>query len=155
MNLDVEVKNLEETIHLGKRLGPLLDAGDVITLTGPLGAGKTAFVGGIAEGASIDSRYRVTSPTFVYAQVYPARVPIYHLDLYRIESDSQFSQLGLEEMIGGDGIALIEWFEKFPNLWTGDRLEVHVEYGVQEGCRIFHAKAFGEMKTKLTNWLDQ
>jgi tRNA threonylcarbamoyladenosine biosynthesis protein TsaE len=120
--------SLKETQRIGSQLGSLLRAGDVVALNGPLGSGKTALVGGIARGMNVDPEFSVTSPTFVYAHMYEGSVPLYHLDLYRVERASDLPKLGLAEMLGGQGVAVVEWFERFPQLWPGDRLEIAMEF---------------------------
>lgn len=101
-----------QTEEAGRRLGERLRTGDVVLLTGELGAGKTTFVRGVARG--ISSSAPVASPTFQLIRVYPGRVQLAHVDLYRIENDSELSGLGLEEL-ADQGAVIIEW---------GDRIEV-------------------------------
>jgi tRNA threonylcarbamoyladenosine biosynthesis protein TsaE len=101
-----------ETEEAGRRLGERLRAGDVVLLTGDLGAGKTTFVRGVARG--ISSSAPVASPTFQLVRVYPGRVQLAHVDLYRIESNGEVSGLGLEEL-ADQGAVIIEW---------GDRIDV-------------------------------
>jgi tRNA threonylcarbamoyladenosine biosynthesis protein TsaE len=101
-----------ETEEAGRRLGERLRAGDVVLLTGDLGAGKTTFVRGVARG--ISSSAPVASPTFQLVRVYPGRVQLAHVDLYRIESNGELSGLGLEEL-ADQGAVIIEW---------GDRIDV-------------------------------
>ena len=101
-----------ETEEAGRRLGERLRAGDVILLTGELGAGKTTFVRGVARGTS--SAAPVASPTFQLVRVYAGRVQLAHVDLYRIENNAELSGLGLEEL-ADQGAVIIEW---------GDRIEV-------------------------------
>jgi tRNA threonylcarbamoyladenosine biosynthesis protein TsaE len=100
-----------ETEEAGRRLGERLRTGDVVLLTGELGAGKTTFVRGVARGVS--SSAPVASPTFQLVRVYPGRVQLAHVDLYRIESNAELSGLGLEEL-ADQGAVIIEW---------GDRIE--------------------------------
>jgi tRNA threonylcarbamoyladenosine biosynthesis protein TsaE len=101
-----------ETEEAGRRLGERLRAGDVVLLTGELGAGKTTFVRGVARGTG--SSAPVASPTFQLVRIYPGRVQLAHIDLYRIESPGELADLGLEEL-ADQGAVVIEW---------GDRLEV-------------------------------
>jgi tRNA threonylcarbamoyladenosine biosynthesis protein TsaE len=104
----------EETARAGERLGATLKAGDVVLLFGDLGAGKTAFVRGIARGlgASADD---VSSPTFTIVQQYSGAGPtLYHVDLYRLNPD-EVDDLGLDDLVSGDGIVAIEWAER----WRG------------------------------------
>jgi tRNA threonylcarbamoyladenosine biosynthesis protein TsaE len=100
------------TAALGRRLAGRLRAGDCVALTGGLGAGKTALVRGIARGLGLADDRMVSSPTYVLVQEYPAAVPVYHLDLYRMASpEAEIGELGLEEMLA-DGVVLIEWAER-------------------------------------------
>jgi tRNA threonylcarbamoyladenosine biosynthesis protein TsaE len=101
-----------ETEEAGKRLGERLRAGDVVLLTGELGAGKTTFVRGVAQGTG--SSAPVASPTFQLVRIYPGRLQLAHIDLYRIENPGELADLGLEEL-ADQGAVVIEW---------GDRLEV-------------------------------
>ena len=99
-----------ETLELGRQLGGELGSGDVIALSGPLGAGKTVLVQGVAEFLGI--RETVTSPTFTLISEYSGKLPLYHMDLYRLGSPEEFTWLGVEELINGPGITMIEWSER-------------------------------------------
>jgi tRNA threonylcarbamoyladenosine biosynthesis protein TsaE len=102
----------EETAEAGQRLAPELRAGDVVLLYGELGAGKTAFVRGLARGLGAAPE-DVSSPTFTLIQQYTgARATLYHVDLYRLDSD-EVEDLGLDELISGDGIVAIEWADRW------------------------------------------
>jgi tRNA threonylcarbamoyladenosine biosynthesis protein TsaE len=123
----------DETSAAGARLGAQLRAGDVVLLYGDLGAGKTAFVRGLARGVGAPAD-DVSSPTFTLVQEYHGRVPLYHVDLYRLEP-KEVDDLGLEELVIGDGIVAIEWAER----WTGrpdDVYEVRLEDTGDERRRI-------------------
>jgi tRNA threonylcarbamoyladenosine biosynthesis protein TsaE len=98
-----------ETELAGRRLGERLQPGDVVLLTGDLGAGKTTFVRGVAEGTG--SAAHVQSPTFQLVRIYPGRVQLAHVDLYRIENDAELRDLGLEEL-AGRGAVVVEWGER-------------------------------------------
>ncbi len=100
----------DETLAIGRRLSENLKPGDVVTLSGQLGAGKTTLVKGIASGLGVEEP--VTSPTFTLIQEYEGRIPLYHVDLYRITEAEQLEDLGLEEYFYGNGVTLIEWPEK-------------------------------------------
>jgi tRNA threonylcarbamoyladenosine biosynthesis protein TsaE len=109
----VTTQSEEETAAIGREVGSTLSAGDVLLLYGDLGAGKTAFVRGLAEGLGI-RRDEVSSPTFTLIQEYRGgRLPLFHVDLYRIEDPREFDELGLEE-IAEDGVLAIEWADKYP-----------------------------------------
>ena len=100
----------EDTEVAGERLGRTLGPGDVVALTGELGAGKTCFVQGIARGVGVTTR--PTSPTFVLVNEYRGRLPVHHVDAYRTNSVTELADLGLEEMIDGDAVTVIEWAER-------------------------------------------
>ncbi len=100
----------EKTIKLGEVLGKNLKAGDVVAFTGTLAAGKTYFTKGIALALQIEEE--VTSPTFTIVSEYYGSLPLYHFDLYRLSSYDDFSDMGGEEYLYGDGICVIEWSEK-------------------------------------------
>ena len=115
----------EETIALGERLGALLQVGDVLVLTGDLGAGKTQLTKGIAAGMGVEDD--VTSPTFNILMVYEgAEMPLYHFDLYRLDDPDQLEDIGLYEMLDGDGACGIEWGEQFSDEIGPERLDVYL-----------------------------
>lgn len=115
----------EGTIELGRTLGSLLREGDVLILTGDLGAGKTQLTKGIAAGMRIDDD--VTSPTFNILMVYEGPdMPLYHFDLYRLEHEDQLEDTGLYDLLGGDGVCVIEWGEQFAEQIGPDRLDVYL-----------------------------
>jgi len=101
----------EETRELGARFAADLKPGDILALNGPLGSGKTCFVQGIARGLGVTERY-ITSPTFVLVREYQGRLPLYHIDLYRLAPGIEIGMLGLDEYLDGDGITAIEWPKK-------------------------------------------
>jgi tRNA threonylcarbamoyl adenosine modification protein YjeE len=104
-----------------------IQPGDVVALSGDLGAGKTTFVSLFTNHMKPEPEVAVTSPTYVIHHIYPARMNIHHIDLYRLESGSVIDSLGFEEFLGQDGVALIEWFERAPKLWTGPTLSIRIE----------------------------
>ena len=121
----------EETLALGRELAAALRPGDVIALSGMLGAGKTTLVKGVAAGLGVTEP--VTSPTFTLIQEYEGRLPLYHIDLYRIKAEDELQELGLEEYLYGRGVTLIEWPEKAAAYLPPHTLAVAVT--VQEGGR--------------------
>ena len=122
--------NEEETMNVGASLGAELQPGDVVLLYGQLGAGKTAFVRGLAHGVGA-SPDEVSSPTFTLVQEYAgASATLYHVDLYRLEP-KEVDDLGLEELVSADGIVAIEWADR----WTGrpdDVIQVWIEEAGEE-----------------------
>ncbi len=103
-------KTPEETIALGVKIGNLLKKGDVIAMQGTLAAGKTTITKGIAKSLGITET--ITSPTFCLISEYYGKMPLYHMDVYRLEGGDDFINLGTDDMIYGDGVCLIEWSEK-------------------------------------------
>ena len=123
-----------ETLQLGQKLGAKLIPGDLVLLFGDLGAGKTCLTQGICLGAGLDSNTYIRSPTFTLINDYPVKVPIFHIDLYGLETEGEISNLGLEEIIYSPSITIIEWPEKLkldknPNKFMfgiEERLEIHI-----------------------------
>ena len=110
------LRGKEATIKAGEAMARELGEGDVIVLEGPLGSGKTQFVKGLARGLGVDVE-TVTSPTFAIVHEYRGgRLPLYHVDLYRVGNGAEALAAGLEEFMGFDGVTVIEWGEKFPEI---------------------------------------
>lgn len=118
-------RSAEETQALGEAIGATLGAGAVVACVGELGAGKTAFLQGLARGLGVASA--VTSPTFVLVNVYRGRVPVYHLDAYRTTSLAEVQDLGLEEMLDGEGVTLIEWADRILPLLPPRAIVVRIQ----------------------------
>ena len=124
MKLIFKTKNKMETRSLGKTIAPLLEPGDVLLLEGDLGAGKTTFTGGVAEGLGV--KEDVISPTFNIMKCYfHGRIPLYHIDAYRLEG--QNIEIGLDEYIEGDGACLIEWTVYIEPLLPEERLSISIK----------------------------
>jgi tRNA threonylcarbamoyladenosine biosynthesis protein TsaE len=107
--------SVAETIAAGRTYGRSAAKGDVFALTGDLGAGKTQFVKGVVAG--LGSNAEVTSPTFVLVHEYEdGRLPVYHFDFYRLDNSEAVLRLGFDEYVFGDGVSLIEWADRYPDL---------------------------------------
>jgi len=117
-------RSVEETQAVGEALGAQLGPGAVVACVGELGAGKTCFLQGVARGLGVTTD--VTSPTFVLVNVYRGRLPVYHMDAYRTESLLEVVDLGLEEMLDGDGVTLIEWADKVRPLLPARAIVVRI-----------------------------
>lgn len=122
--LKIELASLEETGELGRIIGRNARPGDIITLAGDLGAGKTTLTQYIGRGLGVPSSYYITSPTFNLLQEYPGRLPLYHMDLYRLASVEEFEDLGFEEYLYDKGLTVIEWPDRLSYLTPADRLEI-------------------------------
>ncbi len=116
----------EETISYGRVLGNMLERGDVIALIGELGAGKTYLAKGLALGLGAKDAKEVTSPSFTIINEYSGRIPIFHLDFFRLSEDFEVEDLGYEEYFYGPGVSIIEWAEKFPKILPEEHLEVKI-----------------------------
>ena len=116
----------EETINCGRTIGNLLDRGDVIALIGELGAGKTYLTKGVALGLGAKDAKEITSPTFTIINEYSGRVPIFHLDFFRLNEEFEVEDLGYEEFFYGPGVSIIEWAEKFPKILPEEHMEVRI-----------------------------
>ena len=114
----------EATEAAGERLGRTLGPGAVVALTGELGAGKTCFIQGLVRG--LGAAVRATSPTFVLVNQYKGRVPIHHVDAYRTQSLTEMIDLGLLELMSGEGVTLIEWADKLRSLLPPDAIHVSI-----------------------------
>lgn len=133
MSEETVTSSEEETSAVGARLARTLGAGDVVLLYGELGAGKTAFVRGLAEGLGADAS-EVSSPTFTLIQEYAGRLKLFHVDLYRLE-EREVDDLGLEELILGGGVVAVEWAERWRGRPDGVN-EVRIEDAGEERRRI-------------------
>ena len=134
MRLEIVSNSAAETRALGRRLGKLSLPGDWIGLTGELGAGKTCLVQGLAAGAGVAKDVAVTSPTYVIYQSYPGRLPVHHLDLYRLKSTEELVEIGYDELVYGDGVCVVEWFELIAEARPGHGLSIGLEI-IDESCR--------------------
>lgn len=110
----LNTRSAEETQAIAESIGRRLNRRTLITLTGDLGSGKTAFVQGLAKGLDVPADYYVTSPTYNIINEYPGRMPLYHLDLYRLSEPEELYDIGLEEILEDDGIVAVEWPDRLP-----------------------------------------
>ena len=124
----ISSKSTSQTIRLGRNIGSRLRAGDVVALSGELGAGKTHFIKGLATGAGVGKSTYVSSPSFTLINEYPGKVPFYHIDLFRLESQKEAEGLGLEDYFQGEGITAIEWADKIPRLLPKEMVSIHIVY---------------------------
>jgi len=109
--MQLETKSAAETRRVGKRIGKALGRGDLIVLFGELGAGKTCLTQGIAIGLGVEKKY-VSSPSFVIIKEYQGRLPLYHVDFFRLQTAKEIESTGYDEYICGEGVTVIEWAEK-------------------------------------------
>lgn len=149
----------EETWRFGQKLAKVLRPGDVICLSGNLGAGKTLLSQGIAAGLEVTDA--VNSPTFTVLNVYQGQtvdkhdVPIYHFDLYRLEHPAELADIGFDHYVEADGIAIIEWPEKFLEFLPAERLWLTLAAGEAAGERVIGIQAEGTRYQELCEELKQ
>jgi tRNA threonylcarbamoyladenosine biosynthesis protein TsaE len=128
----IETRSAEETYQLGVQLGQQAKAGQVFTLVGDLGVGKTVFTQGLAKGLEILDA--ISSPTFTIVQVYDeGRVPFYHFDVYRIGDVSEMDEIGFEDYVYGEGVSLIEWANLIEEMLPEERTEITIEKDLEQG----------------------
>ncbi len=144
--LDLVTHSPEETQELGRRLGGLARAGDVFLLLGNLGAGKTCLTQGIAWGLGIEEY--ALSPSFVIMRELHGRLPLYHIDLYRLDRIEESVDLGLDEYLYGRGICVVEWAEKALSIMPPERLLVRISY-LSDTERHFSLEPAGQRYAEL------
>lgn len=108
--MNFQTNSAEETIELGKKIGSFLKGGEIFAMQGTLAAGKTTITKGIAQ--ALDIKDEITSPTFCLISEYEGKIPLYHMDVYRLNDGEDFINLGAEDLIYGKGVSIIEWSEK-------------------------------------------
>jgi len=146
-------KSVDETEKIGFRLGRLLEKGDVVCLTGNLGAGKTTLSKSIARGLEVHED--VTSPTFTIINEYQGRLPVYHFDVYRIMDIEEMYEIGYEEYFYGGGICIVEWASKIEELIPDAHLWIEIKLGEEGNIREFYFKGTTEHFEKIVEELDK
>jgi tRNA threonylcarbamoyladenosine biosynthesis protein TsaE len=132
--LELFSNSAEDTIKIGKLIGSSLTKGTVIAYKGTLAAGKTTLTKGIAESLEIDEV--ITSPTFTLVSEYDGKLPLYHFDVYRLDSVEDFLNIGSEEMMYGDGVCAIEWSEKIESALPKEAIIIDIEILTPETSKI-------------------
>jgi tRNA threonylcarbamoyladenosine biosynthesis protein TsaE len=124
-SLEIVSNSAEQTRKIGMKLGKLAASGDVILLVGPLGAGKTCLTQGIAHGLGIPEY--TASPTFVLVREYQGKLPLYHIDLYRLDKIEEVTQLGLDDYLYGNGVCVVEWADKGLSVLPEEHLIIEMQ----------------------------
>ncbi|MDO5063056.1 MAG: tRNA (adenosine(37)-N6)-threonylcarbamoyltransferase complex ATPase subunit type 1 TsaE [Peptostreptococcaceae bacterium] len=152
--MDIITNSELETIELGRKIGQLLTNGDLICLDGDLGAGKTHFTKGLAQGMGI--REEITSPTFTIVQEYDGERDLYHFDVYRLFDEEELYLIGFEDYLKRKGVIIVEWSEKVRGILPKDRLEIRIEYLDGPDNRKLVFEPFGkraeELVEKFQGW---
>lgn len=141
MSLRARTDGVDATRSLAEALAAVATAGDVILLSGELGAGKTAFAQGFGAGLGIDEP--ITSPTFTLARQYEGSLVLHHLDVYRLERLSEVEDIGVSELIDGNGVVLIEWGDAVAPALPNDYLEISLTYGDGDDDRHLDLRCVG------------
>ena len=157
--MKISTDSHDKTLILGDQLGQCLMPGDIVLLFGDLGAGKTTLTQGICQGLGLGKGEYIRSPTFTLVNLYQGRIPINHIDLYRLESFAEIEALGLEEYLFSDSVSLIEWSEKLRQesnrsgkLGFGieERIEIHISIK-EKNRRTFDISVIGQNQRSLTH----
>lgn len=128
----IDSNSEKETFELGVKIGKKAKAGEVYTLIGDLGVGKTVFTQGVAAGLGIEEP--VNSPTFTILQVYDeGRLPFYHFDVYRIGDESEMDEIGFEEYVYGDGVCFIEWADLIKGIIPKKHTRIEIKKNLEKG----------------------
>lgn len=151
-------RGVDETRAAGAALAGVLAAGDLVVLAGELGSGKTAFAQGVGRGLDVSAP--VVSPSFVIVREYEGRVPLVHVDVYRLERFQELFDLGFEEVLGPDRVTVVEWGDRVTPVLPADRLEVRLGFGDDPGHRVLDVEARGngwarrrvEVEAALDRW---
>ena len=143
----------EATHILGQHVGAGIVVKTILALTGDLGCGKTAFVQGLARGLEVPGGYYITSPTFTLINRYPGRFPLFHVDLYRIENPFEVEDIGLPEILSGEGVVAIEWADRLDEYLPSEHVALHFEILADEARKIF-ISGYGCVGVNLLNKLD-
>jgi len=140
----------QETINLGLRLGTLLNEGDIVALAGDLGSGKTWFTKGVGLGLEISSDTVITSPSFSLMNEYQGRCALFHIDVYRLENVIDFLDAGLDEYLYGNGVTVMEWADRWPEVLPERRIKVQFvildESSREITLSAYHPKTLGILK---------
>lgn len=148
----VTISSAEALRTLGEHLAGELFVGAVVLLEGSLGAGKTTFAQGVARGLGVSGT--VASPTYAIIHEYPAaRIPLCHADMYRVESQSEWNALAMDERVGIEGVWLIEWASRFPDAWPRDRLVVTITDAGD--LRTVRLSVFGPLHLRILTALNK
>ncbi|MFA7384128.1 MAG: tRNA (adenosine(37)-N6)-threonylcarbamoyltransferase complex ATPase subunit type 1 TsaE [Desulfurivibrionaceae bacterium] len=141
-SLTISLPNLSATLALGHYLGKTASPGEIITLAGSLGVGKTTLTQAIGQGLQVPQSCYITSPTFSLLHEYPGRLPLFHLDLYRLSEETEIEELGLLEYLYGTGLSVIEWPDRLGSLMPEERLHIELKL-LNETARTAEFTAHG------------
>lgn len=145
-------RSADETKEIGRAIGGAVEAGTLVLLIGQLGAGKTTLTQGLADGLGVTAYTK--SPSFVLVNEYQGRLPLFHMDLYRIDDPAEAWELGLDDYLGRDGVLAVEWADRATSIFPDDRLEIHIEY-LSDTERQLTLRASGPMSAQALDSLPE
>ena len=145
-------RSADETKEIGRAIGAAVEAGTLALLIGQLGAGKTTLTQGIADGLGVTAYTK--SPSFVLVNEYQGRLPLFHMDLYRIDDPAEAWELGLDDYLGRDGVLAVEWADRATSIFPDDRLEIRIEY-LSDTERRLTVTASGPLSAQALGGLPQ
>jgi len=146
------LETLDKTDLFGRHLGKIAHPGDIFTLSGELGSGKTTLTQAIGKGLNVPSSCFITSPTFSLLHEYNGRLPLFHMDLYRLSSPEEIIELGFEDYMYGEGLTVIEWPDRLHDLIPDHRLDIHLSFS-GESSRVAILTAYGKMMSRLDSFI--
>ena len=150
LSLHIISSDPKQTQNIGNEIGKLSQKGDVLLLIGNLGAGKTCLTQGIARG--LDIKEHTSSPSFMIVKEYYGRLPLYHIDLYRLDKVGEIQDLGLDDYLYGDGVCAIEWAEKGLSVLPDEYLQIEISY-LEGNRRHFNLKPRGKRYQNIVTQL--
>jgi len=151
--ISITTHSVDDTRTLGEKIGSLIGRPLTIALIGDLGCGKTALVQGLARGLEVPARYYITSPTFTLINEYPGRLPLVHIDLYRLEGGEDFEDIGLDELLYDRAVVAVEWADKLADDLSGDCLHLRFEI-IDDNSRRISIIACGQNAIDLIKALE-
>ena len=151
--LNKTTHSFAETQKIARNIGTSIQEPAVIALAGDLGSGKTTFVQGLARGLEIPPEYYITSPTFTLINRYPGRIPLFHVDLYRIEDPLEVEDIGLIEIMNGRGVVAIEWADRLCGDLPAERVALYFEI-LPDETRNITAVGYGDREVGLLDKID-
>ncbi|MEK6643190.1 MAG: tRNA (adenosine(37)-N6)-threonylcarbamoyltransferase complex ATPase subunit type 1 TsaE [Planctomycetota bacterium] len=151
--MTIDSRSVEETIRIGRAIGGALVGGEVIALVGELGAGKTHLVKGIAAGLGVVDERTVNSPTIVLVNEYAGRVPVIHLDAYRLAGAGQLAALGFEEMCESGGVVIVEWADRVREVIPEGAVWIEMTATGDMSRRIVLNSDSADVQEKIKSWV--
>ena len=147
-SFQITTRSIDETQRLSQKLGRLLNQPLIIALRGDLGSGKTAFVQGLAKGLEVPDKYYITSPTFTLINEYPGRLPLMHVDLYRLDNVADLEDIGLDERLYDKAVIAVEWADKLSDSLPARHLSVNMDI-TDDNSRTLILDATGHHEVNL------